>query len=602
MTRLSTWFVWLASEDAFSSRASRVFLVVVALALYGFGLTWGLPNGETTWAPDALAPTIPLATVYELFFKDWNSGWFDWKYPPGHGLLLATAYAPYLGWLRASGQLSPSVIVEYPYGLADPEHALWVLALIGRSVSVVMMLAATLLWYAACRELFSPRAAWLAAWFTATMYPVVYYAHTTNVDGPLLFWIVVAVYGAARVLARRDDPFGMLCFGVGFAFALATKESAFGALIAFPVLLLAERRRRGSGEATGLLPPGTLTGMALAVGIFSVMYGVAPNPLGAWHRLQFLTHTISESVRELYAPRYHPVGSAAFRSLGTEAAHLLETHVVMSACLGLPVLVLAILGVVRWGWRAPAVYFAVPAILYYALSVRALQTVRPRFVMPLCVFATIFVGLVLDRWTARARSRSSRALMGAMLALLIVTSGLRGAEVVRMMVGDPRYAAEGWLQALVSPGARIEVYQSPIYLPRFPATASVARIPFEDITIEAFARRLPDYVVVSSAGITGITSRYNEDWSLEIDDSEARSVMGRGIDGQALTIEFAENREFLNALRAEHFGFTRVATFEPRFLFAPRIIKGMSPEVEIYGRSPVAPQVERPDARERPRA
>lgn len=581
MARLRFGLVRVA-EATFAGRGSVLVLAAVSLLLNVIGLTWGLPNGEHTWAPDALAPTKPLSIVYELFYRGWNTGWFDWKYPPGHGLVLAVAYAPYLAWLRVSGGLASGVAVEYPHGLADPEHALWVLAIIGRSVSVVMATATCLLWYATCRQFFSTRVAWIAAWFTATMYPMVYYAHTTNVDGPLVFWITLAIYGAARVLARGDDMLGMLCFGAGFALGISTKESAFGALIGLPVLMLAARGFRGPRP---LLPVGSLAGVLLSIGVFSVAYGVVLNPLGAWHRVQFLTHTIAEPVRAMYAPRYHPVGSAGIRSQATEVAHLLETLDVMAACLGLPILGLAILGMVRWGWRRPGLYLLVPALTYYLLSVRALQTVRPRFVMPLCVLATAFVALVLDRWVARARSETSRALVGAMLLLCLATSGLRGGEVVRLMLTDARYAAERWLQAHAPQAAQIEIYQSPTYLPRFPATVTVTHVPFEEISVAAFGRRCADLLVTSSAGITGITSRYNEDWSLEIDESESRSVMGRGIDGRALTFEYPDNREFLDALSAGQLGFTRVATFEPRFLWTRQLIKGMSPTVAIYARA-----------------
>jgi hypothetical protein len=43
-------------------------------------------------------------------------------------------------------------------------------------------------------------------------------------------------------------------------------------------------------------------------------------------------------------------------------------------------------------------------------------------------------------------------------------------------VGDPRYEAERWLAANTRPGDRIETYGLNVYLPRFPATASVTRV------------------------------------------------------------------------------------------------------------------------------
>jgi 4-amino-4-deoxy-L-arabinose transferase-like glycosyltransferase len=59
----------------------------------------------------------------------------------------------------------------------------------------LLVTAGVVLWYAACRRLFSRRAAWFAGFFAATMCPVVFYAHTTNVDGPMVFWSMLAMYG-----------------------------------------------------------------------------------------------------------------------------------------------------------------------------------------------------------------------------------------------------------------------------------------------------------------------------------------------------------------------------------------------------------------------
>lgn len=112
----------------------------------------------------------------------------------------------------------------------------------------------------------------------------------------------------------------------------------------------------------------------------------------------------------------------------------------------------------------------------------------------------------------------------------------------------------------------------------------VASISFDDISREAFERRQPDYVIVSSAGIAGITSRYTEDWSIAVDEIDGFTIAGRGIDGDPLTLESQENREFLDALRAERLGYARIAHFQPASRIGVGIMKGLSPEIEVYRR------------------
>ena len=80
-------------------------LLAISGALYICQLSWGLPNANVSWAVDAMAPLTPLAVAESSFAEGWNSGWFYYKYPIGHALLLLMAYVPYLGALWISGEV-----------------------------------------------------------------------------------------------------------------------------------------------------------------------------------------------------------------------------------------------------------------------------------------------------------------------------------------------------------------------------------------------------------------------------------------------------------------------------------------------------------------
>ena len=97
--------------------------------------SWGLPNGNQTWAADSVAPMTPLAVAYKTFAENgFDSGYFYFKYPVGHQLLLAAATAPVVAIAYARGDLS-GISADYPFGFAQPEAYLAAMAMIARSTT-----------------------------------------------------------------------------------------------------------------------------------------------------------------------------------------------------------------------------------------------------------------------------------------------------------------------------------------------------------------------------------------------------------------------------------------------------------------------------------
>jgi hypothetical protein len=116
--------------------------MLAASLLYG---GWGLPNGNQTWAADSVAPMTPLSVAYHIFAENgFNSGYFYFKYPVGHQLLLAAVSAPVLAtaWLR--GDLA-GIETDYPFGFSDPEAYLTVLGRTARTLSAIFATAIVLL-------------------------------------------------------------------------------------------------------------------------------------------------------------------------------------------------------------------------------------------------------------------------------------------------------------------------------------------------------------------------------------------------------------------------------------------------------------------------
>jgi len=95
-----------------------------------------------------------------------------------------------------------------------------------------------------------------------------------------------------------------------------------------------------------------------------------------------------------------------------------------------------------------------------------------------------------------------------------------GLEVDRMLAYDARYSAESWLATHARADEVVEVYQQPTYLPRFPSFLRVDSVPFDERTIEGVEKRRPDWIVLSSAGLSGVSVAYRKDWQGEEYDTE----------------------------------------------------------------------------------
>lgn len=565
-------------------------LLVTSLTLNFIGLSWGLPNGNDTWSTDALKPVTPLAASYRMFQSGWNSGWFYFKYPPGHSLLLAAVYSPYLLWLWATGQIGMPK-VDYPYGFADPEQSLFVLAMLGRGIGALMMTGATMLWYATCREVLGPRGGWLAGWFFATLFPIVFYAHTTNVEAPLIFWTMLAFYGAARVYVRSEDRLGMVLLGAASAMALSTKEQALGILIWLPLIILVRHIRRQHIEGKSFhLPAGTWTGLMVAAGLFVFMNVIFFNPSGFWHRVQFLTHSLPDDLRKQYVPYYFPIIFEMPKNFDIELAQLHRATEIVAASMGWPLLLVAFLGCLVRGWHSMALFFIVPAVGYYFISGRSFFILTARYLLPLTVLATGLVAIGLE-WAfgLTQRRKAARAIAGCTIAALVIYAGMRGVDAARLLVHDPRYAAEGWLQSNVPEGATIEIYQQRTYLPRFPSGVRVSEVPFEERSITQFVARRPDFIVVSSAGMGNVTTKYPRDWQQNYEDADEKMTLVQTASPKARVLEHKANRLFLDALATGCLGYAVAHRFQDRPLVAEPVIPSLAPTIEIYRHSVPAP-------------
>jgi len=547
-------------------RYHRTLLTIaVAAVVVGLvGIGWGLPAGNQMWAADSVAPMTPLSVAYHVFVEEgFNSGYFYFKYPVGHQLLLAALSAPVVAFAWLRGDLA-GISTDYPYGFSNADAYLAALALVARLLSVALAAGLLLTVAGIAHRLADRRAGVMAALVAAGSYPIVFYAHTSNVEVTYLFWAFLALYATIRAL-QDGQPRWYLLVGAAAAAAVSTKEQIAGFLVALPLVILAVHWAGiRSGARRGLLPAGALGGALAAVGTLLVVNAAFFNPAGFLNRFRFLTHTLSPEVRERYAAYEFPIDFSTDWGFTEEIAHILEALRAVASSIGWPALVLALAGIALMAARhRPAlVYVLAPLVTYYMVSLRVLKQVEIRYTMPLSTLLTIPAGIFLAYlWT---RGRGAR---GAVIGLLVAGLVYSG-EVLVMLTDDARYEAEAWMQPHLDAGHSVEVFQSWTYLPRWQRTEGVAKPAFGDTTVAGIERRAPEFVVVSSKAREGMVMYPNPDWR----------------DGRGMMLEAIENRRFLTELEAGRLDYRRVAAFERPLLVERELITSLNPEIVVYRR------------------
>jgi hypothetical protein len=489
-------------------------LVLLALVLYGSGLSWGLPHAtapdrDNAWGVDDGTPLEPLAEMHNIIAPtpDRNLG-----YPLMHSFMVSAAYAPYLGYLWAKGDLT-TISGTYPYGLTDPVGALRVLTWIAHALSTVLGAALVLAVYLAGRRLWDRPTGVLASLFAMTSFPMFYYTRTGNVDVPVLFFTALALAGFAFILVEGFTARNALVLGAGIGFALATKEPSFASFVAIPFVLLPLHWRRSassprSGETAWAswsfwrLPLFVLLAAFLSFGAGSGWFVDSDR---FYAHLAFARDRVGMLAggNVAFIESYPHTWDGHVRLARAITGYLIDA-------MTWPGLLLSVAGV---GWtlrREPLkAAFVLPAVTYLLVLFWLARGAQLRYVMPAALTLAFFAARAV---TCAWASRRSWVRYGAAVSTagVLGLSLLRGVDLTHAMLNDARYDAARWLAARTRPGDRVEYFGSSQKLPALPegvitATATeyrgaVHQPPDEDEAareiVAGWRARKPPFVIV----------------------------------------------------------------------------------------------------------
>ena len=137
----------------------------------------------------------------------------------------------------------------WPAGMLDTSVA-FPFHLVNRLVSLVMAAGILAACYLCGRALGGRVAGLTAATMTGLMLPFAYYAKIANLDVPYLFWFCWAMLFYIRIVLTGDIV-AYPWFALTAAFAIATKDQAFGYFVA-PCVHVAVLRYRRLSAASGV--------------------------------------------------------------------------------------------------------------------------------------------------------------------------------------------------------------------------------------------------------------------------------------------------------------------------------------------------------------
>jgi hypothetical protein len=468
----------LRGSHSLLKRVDRALAAVVLLSVLInlIGVNWGLPFPEPTWwdeedrtsnfpwAFDAIAPVGPLAAARDFFsWGRWSQA--NYVYPLFHYVLLGLLYAPAIVYWFLSGQVTVPDGPGYPYGLADPENQLALLTVIARLTSAAMASSIVVFMYLIGKKLYGRRVGLIAALMTGLCYTLVFYAHTSNLEVPSLFWGVAALYVYLKIVDGEPKTGSYLGFGILAAIAMGTKDQAYGLFILPIVHIAYTHYRRYVPEGFSLMGLFRSIGdrrVVYAIAGFVMAYAVTNNLFFNLPRLRLHFRLLFGGPNAWPCPdRYLPNDSLIGHYL---LLKLTAYHTIYS--LGLPMALVCAAGLIyclcRWPQRTLLV--SLPALSFYVFFVDGgLFYVHPRYTLPLALTLTLFGAKLL---ADMSQSPGLIKVAGYLLTGVVLVYSLASSVSLDLtLINDSRRLATVWVQEHVPPGASIEVYTSSRRLP-----------------------------------------------------------------------------------------------------------------------------------------
>ncbi len=461
---------------------------IIALVVILPGTQWGIPHATQPllvrgWEVDGTAGISVLSELANLRGPA-QSDWYV-AYPLFHYLLLTVVYAPILVIMLATGQLS-SPGGEFPYGFSDPVGSLAVLTAVGHGVTVVMACGVIVGVFALARRLFDQRAAHYAAAATLACAPFLFYARTSNLDVPVLFWVVLTFVAVERTISRGPTSGRMAWCGLTAALAVATKDQAFG-LVVIP-LVFAAWHSRGAAHRRALLWL-FLSGVAT----FATASGLIFRPERFIKHIRYIT-SFESTFANVRVPTFLTVvrdsTPSGFFDLFRDFSAAVGTAV------GWPALLVGVVGSVLAWKSAPAIrWLVLSSVGLFVMVIIPIHHMQYRYALAPAIVLALGIAAWVHAISTRWPRRKGIAHAVAVVAVAAAVPG--GAEVSHAMWADARWEAGRWLDGQIESGDTLGFFGRPHQLPYIPGGVHLEMMGDTATAEDDLRRIVPEWIVVA---------------------------------------------------------------------------------------------------------
>jgi 4-amino-4-deoxy-L-arabinose transferase-like glycosyltransferase len=337
-----------------------------------------------------------------------------------------------------------------------------------RVVNVLMAGGIVITAYLIAKTLWGRAAALWAALTVLLASPVVFYARTSNLDVPALFWTSLGCLVAIRILTLGMTRRRGILLGVAAALAVATKDQTYGALVpgliflALAVLwpLWRAEGRAGVKQAWRHLVVMTLVGTA----VYAVANGIVFRPSRFLLHLEFVT-----GFERSFFNLQHPSTLTLLRpaTLAGYATLLWDILLATATSLGPLLLLAGLLGIpLAWRRSPPSRLFVWMGLGFVVLSLFPIRHMQFRYALFPAFLVALFAGYAVS-W-AWGQGGLRRILVGVVLVFGVGWQVLTALDLTYQMLFDARYRAGDWLARTAEPGDRLGYFGVRHQLPAIP--------------------------------------------------------------------------------------------------------------------------------------
>lgn len=416
-----------------------VGVLLLALALRGRGLEWGLPTAQHLFSyhPDEWSLVVRAARMAET--GDLNPHFFNYGSLPIY-------FNALVFHLAAKGGLTEL----QPLGNG-------LLYLLARLVTVAASLFTVFLTYLLGARLFSRQVGLGAALLLAVTPLHVVHSHYATVDVPLTLWVLLALWAAAHLWPAETPPAGRAAWGwhllAGMALGWGTATKYNAALALLPVGLASLCWGRQTRMPRRCLLPLALVGSMVVAFLLAEPYAIGDFPQ-FWHDLKAEMRHAREG------------WTLTYRGLGPGWWYYLRV--------GLPT---------GWGWlptlmggaavlwaggrwlrtrRMRAEGWLLTWIGPHFLLVSQGRDYFLRYLLPLLPELALLVSALWGEWGLGARGRRAKFCAGSIVAAVLLAAGLKATAYVCLLSRpDVRDLAAQWCFRHLPPGATVGLLNVP---------------------------------------------------------------------------------------------------------------------------------------------